>query len=259
MKTINQPEFPPAGDPVKESHSLIPRTPDQPLAVAPSGITIEAAFAAASSKSLDKESLAVMKELLAMDAERKFNAAFVKLQSELPVIVAETVIPNRGKYARFEDVMRQIEKPMSANGFSVSFTQEPKENRIHVTCILRHVAGHCERNSYAVRVGGKSDSETQADCKASTTAKRNSLLQALNIVVRQDIFQDEDNDATLGGNPDLFITVDQADELERRCHESNSNIPAFIKFAGATSFATIQASKYDMLDSMLRKKEQAGK
>ncbi len=194
-----------------------------------------------------------------MSAEQAFNMAFVKLQSELPTIVAETVIPNRGKYARFEDVMRQIEKPLHANGFTVSFTQEPVETRINVTCILRHAAGHAERNTYAVRVSGKADSETQADCKASTTAKRNSLLQALNIVVRQDVFQDEDGDASLEGNRNEKVTEAQAFELERRVSETNSDHAAFLKFAGAQRFTDIPANRYADLDAMLRRKERAGK
>ena len=76
---------------------------EQALALAPisgGGITIEKAFEAAASKSLDKESLAVMRELLAMDAERKFTSAFVHLRQELPVIVAKTIIQNRGKYEK---------------------------------------------------------------------------------------------------------------------------------------------------------------
>ena len=70
---------------------------------------------------------------------------------------------------------------------------------------------------------------------------------------------DEDNDASLLGNMSEFVTAAQADELERRAQETNSNIPAFLKFAGAAKFSEIRASKYDELDALLRKKEQAGK
>ncbi len=47
-------------------------------------LSIEQAFQAVTSGNLKSEDVAVMKELLAMDAERKFTAAFVALQSELP-------------------------------------------------------------------------------------------------------------------------------------------------------------------------------
>jgi hypothetical protein len=227
--------------------------------VEPQGvITIESAFNAAASKALDKDSLAVMERLLAMDGERKFNASFAKLQSELPTIVASSIIPNRGKYERFEDVMRQIGKPLSENGFSIKFSQDYHENKIVVTCELRHAGGHKELNRYAVRVSGKADSETQADCKASTTAKRNALLQALNIVIRQDCLNEE-NDPHMEGNPDAFVTQAVADELERRVKELNGDVPRFLAFAGAKKFSEIRASKYDMLDSSLRDKAKGSK
>ena len=222
-------------------------------------LTVEQVFRAVIEQNINPEKVAVMKELLAMSAEREFNTAFVKLQSELPVIVAMTVIPNRGKYARFEDVMDKISKHLAANGFSVSFSQDFKENRTVETCTLRHAGGHSQANSFAVRTtGGRSDSDAQADCKASTTAKRNALLNCLNIVVRQDCLTSE-HDAAIEGDPTQFITPAQAEELEKRAQLTNSNLPAFLKFAGASKFSEIAAHKYAELDTMLARKERLGK
>jgi len=190
------------------------------------------------------------------DAEKQFNEAFVKLQSELPTIVAETVIPNRGKYQKFEHVMRDIGPILSRNGFSVSFSNDYKENRVVETCQLSHIGGHSRSNSFAVRVSAKADSETQADCKAATTAKRNALLNALNIVITQDCLQDEENDPRNEGAP---ITLAQADELERRVAETNSDKAAFLKLAGAPMFRQILSGKYAMLDAMLKRKEAQGR
>ena len=236
----------------------------QPLAVAPQGgISIEAAFHAAASKALDKDSLDVMKQLLAMDAERKFNTAFVAMQSEIPVIVAESAIPNRGKYQRYEDIMQKdgVAKILSRHGFCVAFEQEYAGNIITVTCILRHSGGHSHRTPFSVRVSGKADSETQADCKASTTAKRNALCQALNITIRQDVLMDEDEDASLVGNQSDKITPAQVEELQHRVGmlADAVDMPAFWKFTGATKFADIQANKYEQIDALLRRKEQGGR
>jgi hypothetical protein len=187
------------------------------------------------------------------DAEKQFNAAFVKLQSELPVIVASSEIPNRGRYERFEDVMRQIGDPLKSNGFSVSFTQDTKDNRVTVTCHLRHIGGHAQANSFTVRAGGKADSDTQSDCKASTTAKRNALLQALNIVIRQDVFQDEEgNDASIEGGP---IDWSQVSFLKDLCKEVNADVPAFLKFAGVAAFEAIPSARYAELVRALEKKK----
>jgi len=191
------------------------------------------------------------------DAEKAFNTAFVNLQAEMPVIVAKSIIPNRGKYQKFEDIMDEIAPLLKKHGFSVSFTMDTKENRILETCHLRHVSGHSQSNSFAVRTR-KADSDTQADCMAATTAKRNALCNALNIVIRQDCLNEE-NDAGIEGDPNSKISSAQADELERRVKMSDSNVAAFLKFAGAEKFSEIPAFKYDMLDAMLKRKEQQGR
>lgn len=217
----------------------------------PDGLSLRDAWSAVVKGDMTAERLAVMKDLLAMNSEKEFAFAFNALQAEMPVIVASTPIPNRGKYEKFEDVMRQIGPFLARNGFTVSFTMDFKENRILETCHLTHIGGFTRSNSFAVRVSGKADSETQADCKAATTAKRNALCNALNIVIRQDCLNAED-DAAIEGGP---VSGGQAFELERRAKETNSNITAFLKFAGASSFKEIPASKYDMLDELLRRKE----
>lgn len=217
------------------------------------GLSIEQAFQAVTSGTVKAEHIAVMKELLAMDAERKFNSAFVALQADMPVIVATSVIPNRGKYAKFEDIMATISSLLTRHGFTVSFSQDFKENRILEICTLSHAAGHSRSNSFAVRAGGRADSDTQADCKASTTAKRNALCNALNIVIRQDCLTAEEDAAIEGA----FVTEDIAFELERRVKETNSDVASFLKFAGAKKFSEISASRYDDLDAMLTRKAKA--
>ncbi len=216
-------------------------------------LSIEQAFQAVVRGEVKAEHIAVMKELLAMDAERKFNSAFVALQSEMPTIVATSVIPNRGKYQRFEDIMEEIGPILTKHGFTVSFSQDTKENRILETCTLSHSAGHSRANTFAVRAGGKADSDTQADCKASTTAKRNALCNALNLVIRQDCLNAED-DARIEGR---FVSEKIADELERRVKETNSDVQSFLRFAGANKFGEIADSRYEELDKLLSKKEKA--
>jgi hypothetical protein len=223
-------------------------------------LSITQVFQAVMKTDISPEKVAVMKELLAMSAEQQFNTAFVKLQSELPVVVASSIIPNRGKYERYEDLLDKdgIGELLARNNFSVSFSQDFKDSRIIVTCFLSHAGGHTRPNSFACRVGGRSDSETQADSKASTTAKRNAFCQALNIVIRQDCLN-EGEDAGIEGNPNAFITLDQSEELARRVQLVNASIPAFLEFAKAKKFSEIQASRYDELDRLLARKEKGGK
>ena len=188
------------------------------------------------------------------DAEKQFNSAFVALQHDIPVIVASSIIPNRGKYERFEDVMRIVGPLLIKHGFSVSFSMDFKENRIVETCHLRHVAGHSQSNSFAVRSGGKADSETQADCKAATTAKRNALLNCLNIVIRQDVLQNEDGDASLEGSP---ISQDKILYLQEQVRETGSDESRFLKLAGVNRYEDITTGSYDVLVRALAAKARA--
>jgi hypothetical protein len=219
--------------------------------------SVGAMLSAVIEKGVTTENVAAIEKLVGLyermeqrNAERQFTEAFVKLQSELPVIVAETVIANRGKYARFEDVMHQISPVLVRNGFTVSFSMDFRDGRILETCTLSHVGGHSRANSFAVRTG-KADSDTQADCKAATTAKRNALLNALNIVVRQDALQSEDADASLEG---AFISTEQVCFLRELVTQTKSDLPAFLAFAGAAKFEEIPQSRYDRLVAALRRK-----
>jgi hypothetical protein len=230
----------------------------RPVQSQQSGLTIRDAYEAATSGKLNAESVAVLERLLALDATKQFTTAFVALQAELPVITAKSVIPNRGKYEKFEDIMHVISPLLTKHGFTVSFSQDFKENRILEICTLSHAAGHSRSNSFAVRAGGRSDSETQADCKASTTAKRNALCNALNIVIRQDCLNEE-NDASIEGDPNAKVTPAQAQELERRVKETNSDVAAFLRFAQSKSFAEIPANRYAELDAFMRRKESKGR
>lgn len=212
-------------------------------------------------KSLTSEDATVIERLVGLyermetrDAEKQFNAAFVALQGDLPVIVASTVIPNRGKYERFEDVMRVVGPLLIKHGFVVSFTMDFKENRILETCHLRHIGGHSQSNSFAVRAGGKADSDTQADCKAATTAKRNALLNCLNIVIRQDAMQDEENDASLDGS---LIAPDKVIYLRERLAETGGNEASFLAVAGVDKFEEIRSGAYQVLLNMLEAKARA--
>lgn len=219
--------------------------------------SVPAMMKAVIEQGITENSVAVLERMIALkermddkQAERDFNAAFVKLQSELPVIVAHTVIPNRGKYERFEDVMQQIATPLKNNGFSVSFSMDFKEGRVLEICTLRHIGGHSQSNSFAVRTG-KADTDTQADCKAATTAKRNALLNCLNIVIRQDALQDEEGNATLEGDT---VSFEQAETLRQWVKDTNSDEAKFLRYAGADEYSEIQASRYDRLFAELRKK-----
>jgi hypothetical protein len=240
-------------------------TPNETLAVAPSPIQMMQAIivgGVTKDNVLAFEKLAELQwKFEARDSERSFNISFVKLQKELPIIVASTVIKNRGKYEKFEDIMRQIAPHLAANGFSVSFSQPDTmpAGRIAEICHLAHEGGHSRKHTCAVRTHA-ADNETQSDSMAMTTAKRNALIQALNLVIRQDCLNEEE-DAGIEGDPSAFITKEQVSEFQHRIGMLGDvvDMPAFWKFAQALKFAEIPARRYNDIDLMLTRKEKSGR
>src|ERR1035437_5813568 len=130
---------------IEQPSLAVATTQPQAVAVAPQqGISIEAAFNAAASKALDKDSLAGMQQLLAMDGERKFNTAFVALMSAIPPIVGYRAIPDRAgntkfEYANFEDIDAIVRPICQRHGFCYSFKETGYESgRVTTTMMLTH-------------------------------------------------------------------------------------------------------------------------
>lgn len=195
------------------------------------------------------------------NAVRMFNTDFVALQREMPKVQAVQAVPNkdgstRYMFAPFDAIDDQARPLCLKFGFTYTFGEgEERAGKITKTCILAHIGGHSRTNAYTVRIGHGPPgcSESQADGAAHSYAKRGALCDALNIRIDKATEADPRQES----HP---ITPDQATELERRVRETNSNIDAFLKFAGADFTAknrwlTIPANRYSELDSMLRKKE----
>ncbi len=190
----------------------------------------------------------------AKNAEREFNQAFAKFQSELPAVNATKIVPDKQgvtkyKYAPFEEIMDAVKPVLVANGFSVSFNSRFMEGgRIVSICTLRHVGGFSQSNEFAVRIGAGPPhaSEPQADGSAKNYAKRGAFCDAINLVV------DHDDDARMIGQP---IGKALAEDLEARVTNVGADREAFLKYAGASSFAEISDERYEMLNGLLNRKE----
>lgn len=213
-------------------------------------------------RGVTSENVSALRELVALKrdmdkdkAAKEFAAEFIALQQELPKVKATKTIPDkhgniRSSFAPFEEIDAQLRPLALKYGFTYSFSEGAfQQGKITKVCVVLHRGGHERSNPYSVRIGAGPPgcSESQADGSAHSYAKRGALCDAFNIVVTG-----IDNDARLEG---ASVTPDQAFELERRVGETNSNREAFLKFAGAKTYAEISAVKYDMLDQFLAKKE----
>lgn len=240
---------------------------EQPIAVAPPNVATM--LQAVIEKGVSNDNVAALEKLVGLyermqdrEAEKAFASDFMELQKELPRVQATKIIPDRNggmrsSFAPFEEIDKQLRPIAFAHGFTYSFAEGDFDaGRITKICTVQHKEGHKRSNPFSVRIGSGPPgcSEAQADGSAHSYAKRGALCDAFNVVVHG-----IDNDAKLEGNTNTKVTPAQADELERRAKESNSDIPAFLKLAGAAKFSEIPAGKYDLMDGMLKRKERQGK
>ena len=209
------------------------------------------------------ENVAVMKELVAMDREMRkeaaateFAGAFARLQASLKGFKPTKAVPDKNggtryTYVPYEQIMREVQPIAEREGLSISFSTDFADGRIVQTCTLTHASGHSKDYKSFVRAGAGpyGATETQADGAAMTYAKRYALCNALNITVERD--NDGIPDARLEGQS---ITFEQAQTLKELAKEVGADVPAFLKYAGASKFEDIGTARYDALFAALQKK-----
>lgn len=190
------------------------------------------------------------------EAEKQFAKAFVKLQQQMPIISAVKPIPDRNGnvkyyYAPLEEIMPKVRPVLLANGFTLSFDTEIKDDRVVLSCILQHVGGHTKTNVSMAKIGGgpPGASGAQADGAAATYAKRRALCDALAIVADLD---GDGQDLKNEGSP---VSWEQAAYLRELVKETNADEVAFLKYAGAPDFDSIGSTRYDMLVRALLSKK----
>lgn len=195
-----------------------------------------------------------------IDAQRQFNEAFTKMQSEMPAITTSKEGPWGGEYEDLEGIMRQIRPTLEKFGFSVRFNNplamDSKADRIVAECILAHVGGHSEKNSCAVRPGraNKMMTESQVDAGTIYSANRHALCAMLNI--RADKNANANDDARILGR---LLTAEELTELQRRVRDVGADVQNLFRQAEVESWGEIRTGALRILHNFLNEKERRSK
>lgn len=215
-------------------------------------------------KGITAESAAVVEKLVAVfrdvekdNAAKAHAAAMADLQAELPNVQAKQAIKNtngtvRSTYASYEDLMNEIHDVMAKYGFSVKYDAEHLGDKMTAICKITHRGGHTDETRYTTRIAAAAggNSASQADTGAMTTAKRNALCNALNIVVG------DERDARAEGET---ITADEADELCMRvhalCEAGHGTMDAWLALAGADTWESVRSVKARIVRAEIEKAE----
>jgi hypothetical protein len=145
------------------------------------------------------ELLRMQREMEHDQARRAFNQAMADAQAVMPPVVRSATNTHlRNKYAKLEDMDREMRPIYTDHGFSVRFGSAPApfEGYIRITCTVAHASGYFEENYLDAPItavgsqGGKTaTTSVQAVGSAVTYLRRYLLGMVFNIVLA-----DEDDD-----------------------------------------------------------------
>jgi len=185
----------------------------------------------------------------ATQARREFDEAIAAAKAEIPPIVRNATGHNSKKYADFAAIATVVDPIISKFGLSYRFRTTQTE-RIAVTCVLSHKAGHSEETTLA----GPSDTTgnknpIQAIGSTLTYLQRYSLVQALGLAATND------DDGKAGGAN--VISQDQVGELTAMLESVGADKVRFLKYFKVEKLADLPENSYadavKLLNAKVRK------
>lgn len=201
----------------KELPTIIPA---QGNALTPMEMLDRAVSQGASIETLDR--LMTLQERWEKNQARKdFDAAISEAKKEIKP-VARNRNGHNTRYADFAAVATAVDGPLSAHGLSYRFRTRQEGDRIHVTCVLSHRAGHSEENTIAGPADTSgSKNAIQAIGSTLTYLQRYSLMQAVGLAATND----DDGKAANAAKP---ITEKQAEEIKELIAHVGADIGKFL-------------------------------
>lgn len=203
---------------------LAPSTPNEIAPAGTGGLDMQALMQSALQQGPDGvaalERLCDLNErMVAQQAASAFAAARARFRARLKPIPHDRK-PGASKsgglkfpYASLPQIARHVDPLLADEGLSYSWESEIAETKVHVTCVLRHELGHCERATVTLPVEAdlpaNATNATQRAGGALTYGQRYSLIAVLGITTAT-----EDTDGRSSTRPPETITPEQAIELD---------------------------------------------
>jgi hypothetical protein len=137
--------------------------------------------------------MAMQERIMAINREAAFEAAYSRMQPDIPVIDERGRIEVKGNvrstYAPLEDIHDVIKPILAKHGFAVRHRTEWPEDRkgiIRIVGVLSHEQGHSEESVFEAPMD-KSDYRTDIQSMGSTVSygRRYTTMDLLNIATRK--------------------------------------------------------------------------
>ncbi len=180
----------------------------------------------------------------AAQARKAFDEAIANAKAELPPVLRNKTGHNQKRYADFAAIAKAADAVLPKHGLSYRF-RSSQDDRIHVTCIVSHRAGHSEENTLAGPADTSgSKNAIQAIGSTLTYLQRYSLMQALGMAAT------DDDDARLQGNS--TVTPEQAAQLATIIQEAGADINKVLTAFQIESLSDLPASRFDEAATRIR-------
>ena len=191
-------------------------------------------------------------------ARKAFDEAISAAKAKIPPIERNATGHNSKRYANFAAIAKVVDPILSEFGLSYRF-RTAQADRISVTCILSHKAGHSEETTLsgpADKSGNKND--IQAIGSTLSYLQRYSLVQMLGLAAA------DDDDGKAAGKDDAppapgSISEAQADNLRELLEEKGASVAAFLNWSKQKRLCDIPADQYDACVSGINGFKKAGK
>lgn len=193
--------------------------------------------------------MALSERYEANQARRAFDEAIAAAKSKIPRIIKNRQGHNSKAYADFAAIAKAVDPILAEFGLSYRFRTKQDE-RIHVTCIISHKAGHAEENTLAGPADTSGSKNTiQAIGSTLTYLQRYSLVQALGLA------SSDDDDGNAGGT--TTITDEQVTEIAALIEDVQADKAGFLKYIGVSALTDIPAKQFQRAIDALNTKRRA--
>lgn len=187
--------------------------------------------------------MALFERVKEREAREQYNAALADLQQELPVIQERGGIKigtGTQAYALWEDINQTIKPLLHKHGFALSFRTGFDKDKIAITGILHHRAGHSEETTiYLPSDTSGSKNAVQAVGSSTSYGKRYTAMALLNLTSGG-----EDDDGKRGGG-DGPISEEQAEKVRHLIDRTGSNIELFCQYFKIDAVPELRAKDFD--------------
>lgn len=183
-------------------------------------------------------------------ARKAFDEAIADAKAEIPPIQRNAKGHNDKRYVDFAAIAKVVDPILSKHGLSYRYRTQ-QNDRISVTCILSHKAGHSEETTLtgpADTTGNKN--AIQAIGSTLTYLQRYSLVQMLGLAAASD-----DDGYAVGCG---VISSEQIATIENLIVETGTSLQRFLSFMKVESVADIPDRHYQRaVDALNAKKAKA--